>query len=84
MLIGALIAHHTHAADLTEQDDTCLPDLIVQRHLNVPILHISRNAGSQDLTSLLATEFHLILPESSDIDIICILQDTNLLGGDVT
>ena len=31
VLIGALIAHHAHRADSGEQNDACLPHLIIQR-----------------------------------------------------
>ena len=83
MLIGAFISHYTDTADGREKDDTSLPDLIVERNLDVSVLHIGRYTSSQDFASLFTTKFYLILSKSSDIDIIRILQNTNLIWGDV-
>ena len=83
MLIGTLIAHHTHTANRREENSTCLPDLVVERNLDLAILHISRNTSGQHLASLFATQLHLVITQSANIDIISILQDTYLLRRDI-
>ena len=73
VLVGTLITHHTYRADSREQYGTSLPNLIVERYLNLTILHISRNTGSQDAASFLTTQLHLVLTQATDID----LQDAD-------
>ncbi len=84
MLVGALVAHDTHAADGGEQDGTGLPYLVVERHFDGAVLHVGRHAGSQHLAGFLAREAYLILTQAADVDVVSILQDAYFLGGDVT
>lgn len=83
MLVGTLIAHHTYTANSRKQDGTCLPDLIVERNLDLAILHISRDTSSQHLAGLFATQLNLVIAQAADIDIVGILQDTYLLRSDI-
>ena len=83
MLIGTLIAHNTDGTHSTQENNTCLPYLIVEGDFNLAVSHSSGNASSKDLTGFFAREFHLIIAESADIDIISILKNTNLLRSDV-
>ena len=46
VLVGTLITHYTYRTNSRKQHSTSLPDLIVERNLNLAILHISRNTGS--------------------------------------
>ena len=73
MLVGTLITHHTHTANSRKQDGTCLPDLIVERNLDLAILHIGRNTSSQHLTGLFATQLYLVIAQATNIEIVGIL-----------
>ena len=83
MLVSTLITHHTYRTDSTQKNRSCLPDLVIQRNLNLTILHICRNTRCKHLTSLFARQFHLIVTKSANVDIISILQNTDFLRCDV-
>ena len=83
MLVGALVAHHTHAAHGGEQNGARLPYLVVERHLYLAVLHVGGNTGGQHAAGLLAGEFHFIVAQTIDVDMVGFLQHTHLLGCDV-
>ena len=83
MLVSTFITHHTYGANGGQKNSTCLPNLIVERNLNLAILHVGRNTGSQYSASFLTAQLHLILTQATDIDVVSILKDTHLLRGDV-
>ena len=45
MFVCTLIAHNTYATNCREQYCTSLPNLIVERNLNLAIVHVGRNTG---------------------------------------
>ena len=47
MLVCTLVTHHSYRTDSRKQYGTCLPDLVVERNLNLAILHVGRNTSSQ-------------------------------------
>ena len=61
-----------------------MPNLIVERHLNLTILHVSRDTSGEHASSLFARELDLVLTQTTNVDVIGILQNTDFLGSDVS
>ena len=80
MLVCALVAHDTHAAHSGEEHSACLPYLVVEGYLYLPVAHIGRDTSGEDTACLLAREAGLVLTQPTDIDIICVLQYAHLVG----
>src|SRR3712207_4159004 len=80
MLIGALIAHYPHAAHGGQQHGACLPNLVVEAHFNLSIVHVGRHSGSQDAACLFACQACSVLTQIADEDVVSLLNDLYFLA----
>ena len=83
MLVCALVAHYAYRAYCREEHGASLPDLIVERNLNLTVLHVGGNAGCKYAACVLTGEANLIVAQATDVDIVSVLKDAYLLGSDV-
>ena len=83
MLVCTLVTHNAYATDSGQQDRSGLPNLIVERHLYLAILHIGRYSGSQDTTCFFTRKANFIVAQAADIDVVGILKNANLVGGNI-
>ena len=60
-----------------------MPNLVVERHFDFAVGHVGRNAGSQHAACFFALQFHRIVAQTLDEDVVGILQNAHLFGGDV-
>ena len=60
VLVGALVAHHANAADIAEEDGSCLPNLVLDRHFDLAVLHVGWHTCCKHATCLFSRELDLI------------------------
>ena len=83
MLVCALVAHDANRLHCCQEYCSCLPSLIIERNLDLAVLHLGRNACSKNPTSLFAGELHLVVAQTFHEYIVCILQDAYSLRSNV-
>lgn len=83
MLICTFITHNANRAYGRQKHRACLPYLVIKRHLNLAVMHVSRHTCCQHTTRFFTAKLNLIVAQATDKDVIGILKNANLLRRDV-